>query len=112
MKVVGTMFLKDNKLLLDKPRKRPTLQMIGGKVEEGETPIEAAIRECHEELGPKAIFDPSLIEFVMEFDEIASSDGVTPIHFYVFMYGCPESSSLCGPSLVVDSRDYSLPRLQ
>ena len=86
MKVVGTMFFKDNKLLLDKPRKRPTLQMIGGKVEEKETPIEAAIRECHEELGPKAIFDTNLFEFVMEFDEIASSDGVTPIHFYVFNY--------------------------
>jgi len=86
MKVVGTIFLKDNKLLLDKPRKRPTLQMIGGKVEEGETPIEAAIRECHEELGPKAIFDHNNFEFIMEFDEIASSDGVTPIHFYVFNY--------------------------
>ena len=25
--------------------------MIGGRVESGETPLEAAIRECHEELG-------------------------------------------------------------
>ena len=86
MQVVGTMFLKDKKLLLDKPRKRTTYQMIGGRVEENETPIEAAIRECHEELGDEAIFDSSLIEFVMEFDEIATSDGVTPIHFYVFKY--------------------------
>ena len=86
MDVVGTMFFKDKKLLLDKPRKRPTYQMIGGRVEEGEAPIEAAIRECHEELGKDAIFDSSLIEFVMEFDEIATSDGVTPIHFYVFKY--------------------------
>ncbi len=80
------MFFKDNKLLLDKPRKRPTLQMIGGKVEDKETPIEAAIRQCHEELGPNAIFDTNNFEFVMEFDEIASSDGLTPIHFYVFNY--------------------------
>jgi len=29
--VVGTMFFKDGKLLIDKPRKRPTFQMIGGK---------------------------------------------------------------------------------
>jgi 8-oxo-dGTP pyrophosphatase MutT (NUDIX family) len=86
MKVVGTMFFKDNKLLIDKPRKRPTYQMIGGRVEDGETPIEAAIRECHEELGNEAIFDNSLIELVMEFNEIATSDGVTPIHFYVFKY--------------------------
>ena len=86
MKVVGTMFIDNNKLLLDKPRKRPTYQMIGGRVEDNETPIEAAIRECHEELGNKAIFDINLFEQVMEFDEIATSDGVTPIHFYVFKY--------------------------
>ena len=86
MKVVGTMFFKDNKLLIDKPRKRPTYQMIGGRVEEGETHQEAAIRECHEELGKDAIFDENKIELVMEFDEIATSDGKTPIHFYVFKY--------------------------
>lgn len=57
MNVVGTMFFDNNKLLIDKPRKRPTYQMIGGKVEENETPLEAAIRECHEELGKNAIFD-------------------------------------------------------
>ena len=86
MEVVGTMFFKENKLLIDKPRKRSTYQMIGGKVEYGETPLEAAIRECHEELGNKAIFYKNLFELVMEFDEIATSDGKTPIHFYVFTY--------------------------
>ena len=84
MEVVGTMFFENQRLLIDKPRKRPTYQMIGGKVEDGESPLEAAIRECHEELGDEAIFDSSLIELVMEFDEIATSDGITPIHFYVF----------------------------
>lgn len=86
MKVVGTMFFEDYKLLIDKPRKRKTYQMIGGGVEEGETPIQAALRECREELGEEAIFDEGLFELVMEFDEIATSDGVTPIHFYVFKY--------------------------
>ena len=94
IKVVGTMFFDDNKLLLDKPRKRPTYQMIGGSVEEGETPLEAAIRECHEELGKDAIFDEGLLEPVMEFDEIATSDGVTPIHFYVFKYNGELSGKL------------------
>ncbi len=86
MLVVGTMFFKDQALLIDKPRQRPTYQMIGGRVEEHETPLEAAIRECHEELGPKAIFAEDKLELVMEFDEIATSDGKTPIHFYVFKY--------------------------
>lgn len=39
LNVVGTMFFHQNKLLIDKPRKRSTYQMIGGKVEEGETPF-------------------------------------------------------------------------
>lgn len=86
MNVVGTMFFKDNKLLIDKPRKRATYQMIGGRVEENETPLEGAIRECHEELGNKAIFDESKFELVMDFDEIATSDPNLKIHFYVFKY--------------------------
>ncbi|MBE6146447.1 MAG: NUDIX domain-containing protein [Firmicutes bacterium] len=86
MDVVGTMFFKDNKLLIDKPRKRATYQMIGGRVEENETPLQAAIRECHEELGNKALFDESKLELVMDFDEIATSDPNLKIHFYVYKY--------------------------
>ena len=58
----------------------------GGKIEDGETPLDAAKRECHEELDNNAIFDETLFELVMEFDEIATSDGKTPIHFYIFKY--------------------------
>lgn len=86
MDVVGTMFFENNKLLIDKPRKRKTYQMIGGKIEKDETPLQAAIIECHEELGSEAVFDETLFELEMEFDEIATSDGKTPIHFYVFKY--------------------------
>ena len=86
LKVVGTIFINDNKLLIDKPRSKPTYQMIGGKVEKEETPLQAAIRECHEELGTKALFDESLLTPVMDFDEIATSDPTLKIHFYVFMY--------------------------
>ena len=86
MDVVVTMFFDNNRLLLDKPRKRPTYQLVGGKIEIGETPLEAAVREAHEELGNKAIFNDGLFEKVMEFNEIASSDGVTPIHVYLFKY--------------------------
>lgn len=86
MDVVGTMFFKDKKLLIDKPRKRKTYQMVGGKVEKGETPLQAAIRECHEELGEKAIIEEECFEVVMDFDEIATSDPTQKIHFYVFQY--------------------------
>lgn len=84
--VVGTMFFKDGKLLIDKARKRPTYQMIGGSVEDGESIKEAAIRECHEELGSKAIFNEDNFKLVMDFNEIATSNQKTEIHFYVFQY--------------------------
>lgn len=86
LKVVGTLFLKDNKILLDKPRTKPTHQMVGGKVEEGETPLQAAIRECHEELGKYAEFDETKFTPIMDFDEIATSDPSIMIHFYLFKY--------------------------
>lgn len=86
MEVVGTIFINDNKILIDKPRKRNTYQMVGGKVEEGETPLEAAIRECKEELGNEVILNTSLFNLVMDFDEIATSDPNQKIHFYVFKY--------------------------
>ncbi len=85
MQVVGTMFFKDNKLLIDKPRKRATYQMIGGKIEAGETPLQAAIRECYEELQISSL-DESLFEFIMDFDETATSDKSLKIHFFVFRY--------------------------
>ncbi len=86
LKVVGTIFIKDNKLLLDKPRKRPTLQMIGGKVEDGEEVTSAAIREAHEELGPKAIIDDTKFKFIMDLVETATSDPNLKIHFHLFQY--------------------------
>ena len=86
MEVVGTMFFEDNKLLLDKPRKRPTYQLVAGKIELNETPLEAIIRESHEELGKSVTFNESSFEFIMDFNEIASSDNKTEIHYYLFKY--------------------------
>lgn len=86
LQVVGTIFLNENKILLDKPSNKPTHQMVGGKVEEGETPLQAAIRECHEELGEYAEFDETKFIPIMDFDEIATSDPSIKIHFHVFQY--------------------------
>ena len=95
MKVVGTMFFKDYKLLIDKPRKKATYQMIGGKVEQGETPLQAAIRECKEELGEKVQFEEEKFKQIMDFDEIATSDPNLKIHFYVFEYLGELKGELC-----------------
>ncbi len=60
--------------------------MIGDRVEENETILEAAIRECREELGAKAIFKSENIIPVMDFIETATSDPNLKIHMYVFRY--------------------------
>jgi len=86
IEVVGTMFFKDNKLLICKPRKRPSFQMVGGHIEYGESPLEAAVRECREELGSRAIFEESNFKFVMDFVEAATSDPSLKIHMHIFNY--------------------------
>ena len=86
LKVVGTMFFQNEAILIVKPRNKSTYQMVGGKVELGETPLEASVRESYEELGGKIILDKTKFEFVMDFKEIATSDQKTEIHFYVFKY--------------------------
>jgi len=86
LKVVGTMFFQNDAVLIVKPRNKSTYQMVGGKVELGETPFEASVREAYEELGNKVVLDRTKFEFVMDFKEIATSDQKTEIHFYVFKY--------------------------
>ena len=58
--------------------------MIGGKVENGETILNAAIRECHEKLGNKVVLNEELFKLIMDFDEIATSDPNKKIHFYAY----------------------------
>ena len=88
--------IKDDKIMCIRYKdiNKDFFDIPGGKIEDGKTPLDAAKRECHEELGNNAIFDETLFELVMEFDEIATSDGKTPIHFYVFKYNGPLDGSL------------------
>ena len=83
---VGIMFFKDKKLLINKPRLRPTYQIVGGHIEKGESPIQAIIRECKEELGDKAIFDVDKIKYVMDFVEVNTAFPNKQIHMHLFIY--------------------------
>lgn len=50
MELAGCAILKNNKILLLKRKKTGWYELPGGKVEQGETPEETAVRELHEEL--------------------------------------------------------------
>jgi len=48
--------------------------------------MEAAIRECYEELGMLASFDERKFRLLMEFNEQATSDPNLTIHMNLFVY--------------------------
>jgi len=55
----GVLIIVDNKILLCRWRKSPFWGLPKGGIEEGESPIDTAVRECWEEIGIK--LDPALI---------------------------------------------------
>ena len=85
LQVVGSLFIKNRKLLLNRPRKRPVFQLIAGKMEENESPLESIYRESCEELSTN-LLDINKFNFIMEFEETASSDPKLKIYYYLFNY--------------------------
>lgn len=95
LKVVGTIIIENRKLLLNQPRKRAIYQLIAGKIEQGETPLQAIYREASEEIMTDTL-NPNAFEFLMEFEETASSDPNLKIHYYLFNY---KDKLLCEPQI-------------
>lgn len=85
LQVVGTLYIENRKLLLTKPRKHKAYQLVAGKIEQGESPLESAIRESREELGTDKL-DTSQFEFIMDFEELTSSEPHVPMQYYLFRY--------------------------
>lgn len=86
--VVILLFSKDyEKLLLVKRNKKPYPNMwngIGGKIEVGETPIEAAIRECKEETGLDMINPKLLVTYVYpESNPVNSNTHLSVIYDFI-----------------------------
>lgn len=86
--VVILLFSKDHeKLLLVKRNKKPYPNLwngIGGKIEVGETPIEAAIRECKEETGLEMINPKLLVTYVYpETNPVNSNTHLSVIYDFI-----------------------------
>ena len=86
--VVILLFSKDyEKLLLVKRNKKPYPNMwngIGGKIETGETPIDAAIRECKEETGLDMINPKLLVTYVYpESNPVNSNTHLSVIYDFI-----------------------------
>ncbi|MBQ6841117.1 MAG: NUDIX domain-containing protein [Bacilli bacterium] len=87
-KVVGIAFIKDGKLLIAqsvRSSKNNLWTLIGGGVENGETEVEAAIREVREEIHNGFEIKEEDLKPVMCFKECASSDPELDIVMTMFI---------------------------
>lgn len=86
--VVGVAFIKDNRLLVVQSRKSAktnSYTFIGGGVEDGETLMEAAIREVKEEIHNGFDISPNELELVISKVEVAASDPNKKINMHIFL---------------------------
>lgn len=86
--VVGIAFIENGKLLISqsvKSAKMGKYTLVGGGVEVGESLIEAAIRECKEEIGNNFSINGNEFELLFDFKETAASDNTLTIHMHMFL---------------------------
>lgn len=83
----GLLIIKDNKILLGHPTRQKwfnTFTIPKGKLEEGETILDAAIRETHEEVG--ILIDKSLIneneQYIVEYKK-ENGNCYKKIYYYI-----------------------------
>ena len=76
----GLFYWRGPRVLLCRNRKSPMLMLLGGKLEPGETPLEALQREVAEELSGAGIVEP---QFLGTYDHPAS-EGFRSIRIELF----------------------------
>ena len=82
--VVSAVVIRDEKGRVLVVRKRGTTRFMlpGGKIESGETPAQAAVRELHEEVG--AELDANLLVLLGEWTAAAANEPDHVVHGHIF----------------------------
>jgi ADP-ribose pyrophosphatase YjhB (NUDIX family) len=109
--VVGIAFIENNKLLIvqsKKSSKTNSYTFIGGGVENGETLLEAAIREVSEEIHNGFTISPSELELVMTKKEVAASDPNKQIEMHTFIAHKKINVELTTNEEIIDYHWYSI----
>lgn len=86
--VVGIAFIKNGKLLISKSvrsSKQNIFTLVGGDVNEGETNLQAAVREVKEEVQNNFTIEESDLEEIFSFLEPAASDASKLIQIHVML---------------------------
>ncbi len=87
IKVVGTVFIKDGKILISmsqRSAKSGKYTLVGGGVEPYESIVEAAKRECEEEIAQGFTIETDELQEVFCFREPALSDPKLNIEMHIF----------------------------
>jgi 8-oxo-dGTP diphosphatase len=82
--IVSAVVLRDSEGRILVVRKRGTSKYMlpGGKIEAGESPAEAAVRELHEEVG--ADLEPESLAFLGEWTAPAANEAGLSVHGHIF----------------------------
>lgn len=86
--VVGIAFVKEGKLLISMSLRSSRVNqytLVGGGIEEGETVLQAAVRECNEEIGNNFVITENDYETIFDFITPATSDPNMMIHMNVLL---------------------------
>ena len=111
LQVVGIAFFKDKKLLLSKShncKNNNLYTLVGGKIDKGETILEAAVRECKEEISFN--FDIKETDFlpILNFKEVAASDPNLIIDMHMLISKKDIDVPLKTSDEIIDYKWYSL----
>ena len=82
--IVSAVVLRDGdgRILVVRKRGTSRYMLPGGKIESGESPAEAAVRELHEEVG--AVLDPGSLTFLGEWTAPAANEAGLTVHGHIF----------------------------
>ncbi len=88
LEVVGIAFFKNKSLLISKShncKQNNLYTLVGGKIEKGETVLQAAVRECKEEIGNSFDITENDLTEVLCFLEKAASNPNLTIHIHILI---------------------------
>ena len=82
--IVSAVVLRDSdgRILVVRKRGTSKYMLPGGKIEAGESPAEAAVRELHEEVG--ADLEPESLAFLGEWSAPAANEAGLTVHGHIF----------------------------
>jgi len=82
--IVSAVVLRDidGRILVVRKRGTSKYMLPGGKIEAGESPAEAAVRELHEEVG--ADLEPESLAFLGEWTAPAANEAGLTVHGHIF----------------------------